>query len=294
LIEICDKKPEDCRESYAKIWEHKQIIRLLSKQDENGLWNDKDYGHQTPMRYLTALAEYGLCKDERIDRYVEYSIRSLQTWSYNHTDIFACIGAMALRALVMLGYHERGDVMELIAKFAEMQLNDGGFICGRLLDKKPERKSCYKSAISGLLLYAECKRKNILPVNADNLVNYFLKREILYSADKTKAFYDKSGSSEGRVFWEFPPLDLMRIGVPLLAYALSVLGAGRNPAMQETWEVMKAKQDEAGRLPLEGAATRLPCNFGMGGQANKWATFYAILADKYRYGVHDKQVIRRK
>ncbi|MCL2405387.1 MAG: hypothetical protein FWC92_07565 [Defluviitaleaceae bacterium] len=65
LIEICDKSPGDCLDEYAAIWEHKSVIRLFSKQDKNGLWANDSY------EYLTACAELGLYKDERLDRYIE-------------------------------------------------------------------------------------------------------------------------------------------------------------------------------------------------------------------------------
>ena len=45
---------------------------------------------------------------------------------------------------------------------------------------------------------------------------------------------------------------------------------------------MMSKQDENGRLKLEGTLTKQPCSFGTVGKENKWITFYALLAEKYR------------
>jgi len=109
-------------------------------------------------------------------------------------DDFGCRTPLMLKALVMMGYHERDDVLDLISRFATVQLHDGGFNCQRLLKQKPGCKSCYKAAIQGLMLYAECKRKNILPENADKLIAYFLKRDVFYSNDRTKSF--KEGRSD--------------------------------------------------------------------------------------------------
>ena len=146
-----------------------------------------------------------------------------------------CGFPMKLRALVMMGYHERDDVMGLITRFARRQLYDGGFNCERLLKQKPERKSCFKAAIQGLLLYAECKRKNILPDNADKLLDYFLNQDVFYSNDRTKNF------NEGRPGWRFIdnffPAEPNRTGLPLIVSSLSILGAGNHPALMESWEM---------------------------------------------------------
>ena len=279
--EILCKSPSECHELYASIWGHKQITKMLSKQDENGLWSSKDWGVHTSLRYLTAFAEYGVRKDERLDKFADYTVDFLQSQDKGG-DLAGCATPLTLRALVMMGYHERDDVAELIVRFAAAQLYDGGFICKRLLDKKPARKSCYKAAIAGLLLYAECSRKGILPGNAANLADYFLKRNVFYSSDKTKTLYDKNGRFGWRIIDNFFPVEPMRVGLPLIVSALSVLGAGSHPALSEAWEMLREKKDDSGKLHLDGTLTKQPCSFGKSGQSNKWVTFYALLAEKYR------------
>ena len=283
LTEICGVKPEEIVEVYNLIWENKSIIKMLQKQDENGLWDKKDYGNFVSLRYLTAFAEHGLQKDKRIDNFVDYTVSNLQLATKNK-DLAGCASPLTLRALVMLGYHDRNDVKELINIFAESQLYDGGFMCKRLLDRKPERKSCYKAAVSGLLLYAECKRKNILPNNSNKLVDYFLKRDVFYSSDKSSSFKD------GRFGWRFIdnffPVEPMRMGIMQIVSALSILGAGNNHAMNEAWILLKNKENENGRLKLEGTLTKQPCSFGKASSGNKdenkWVTLYAVLAEKYK------------
>lgn len=283
LIEILgEPKDGDNRILYNSIWEHKTMVRILQKQDENGLWAD-NYGSTTfsSLRYLTTFAEYGLEKDERIDRYVDHTVDFLLK---NKDELAGCAAPLILRALVMLGYHRENDVMELINKFASEQHYDGGFICKRLLDKKPERKSCYKAAVAGLLLYAECKRKGVLPDNADELIYYFLKRDVFYSSDKSNATF-----KQGRLGWRFIdnffPVEPMRMGFPLIISALSILGVGEHPELTESWALLKEKSDENGKLYLEGTLTKQPCNFGKVGQPNKWITFYALLAEKYKKSI---------
>ena len=275
MTEIFGKSFEESEEVYDLIWKQKPILKMLKRQDESGLWRMTGLRDADSMRYLTAFAEYGLCKDGRLDRYVEYIINLLQSWEKQEVDVFTCYAPMTLRALVMLGYHETGDVMELISKFASTQIFDGGFMCKRQLAKKPARKSCYKASVSGLLLYAECKRKNILPANADDLINYFLKRDVFYSSDKIQSFIDKDGTPKG-----FPG-DLMKMGIPLIVSALSILGAGNHPALQKAWKMLNERKGENDRFRLDGLAKQ-PGIYGKDGRENKWATFYAVLAKTYR------------
>jgi hypothetical protein len=278
LTEICGKNPVEIQDVYNSIWNHKQIIRMLSKQDENGLWHNQSKGYVS-VDYLAAFAEFGIQKDYRLDNYVDYIINILQTRK-TQDELKGCNSPLILRALVMMGYCERKDVLELVKEFANTQLYDGGFTCKRLLDKKPERKSCYKAAVTSLLLYAECKRKNILPDNTDKLIHYFTKRDVFYSSDMTKRFTDE------KVGWRFIdnffPAEPLRVGLPLIVSALSILGVGNHPALSEAWELLEEKDINNGKMQLEGTLTKQPCNFGKVGQFNKWVTFYAVLAKKHR------------
>jgi hypothetical protein len=276
LIELCAQTPGECADEYAAIWGHKPVIRLFSKQDGNGLWANDSY------EYLTACAELGLYRDERLDRYITYIVESLRARLDKSDDDFGCCTPLMLRALVMMGYYERDDVLGLISRFAAGQLHDGGFSCQRLLKKKPGRKSCYKAAIQGLMLYAECKRKNILPDNADNLIAYFLKRDVFYSNDRTKSFKEGRADKGWRFIDNFFPAESIRVGLPLIVSALAVLGAGNHLALTESWELLNAKKGEEGRYKLDGTLSKFPYSFGKVGDENKWVTFYALLAEKYR------------
>ncbi len=279
LTEICESpNQEEIDKLLESIWEHKTIQRMLKKQDENGLWSEKDYDGFTSLRYLTAFAEFGLQKDKRIDNYVDNLVISMQS-GVESGAIFGCAAPLTLRALVMMGYGERDDIKEIINAVAGSQLYDGGFNCKRLLDKRPERKSCYKADVANLLLYAECKRKNIIINNTNQLVEYFIKRDVFYTSDKTRFILD--GRPGWRFIDNFFPVEPMRIGLPLTMSALSILGVGNHPALQKAWEFLNEKTDENGKLVLEGTLTKQPCSFGKVGQPNKWVSFYALLAEKY-------------
>jgi hypothetical protein len=276
LTEICDKSSDNLQEEYAAIWEHKSVVKMFSKQNENGLWTNNSY------EYLSACAELGLRKDSRLDKYIDYIVKDMTDAANENNDLGSCKCPLMLRALVKMDYHERDDVKELLSRFAAAQLYDGGFNCQRLLKQKPERKSCYKAALHGLLLYNECKRKNVLPENSDKLLNYFLNRDVFYSNDRTVSFKEGRADKGWRFIDNFFPAEPIRVGLPLIVSALSILGAGNHSALIESWELLEAKKDRNGRLSLDGTLSKFPYNFGTVGKENKWVTFYALLAEKYR------------
>jgi hypothetical protein len=96
MTEICGKSFEENQAVYNLIWKQKSIIKMLQKQDENGLWN-KDYGGFTDLRYLTAFAEHGLHKDKRLDKYVDYTVNNLQSCE-KQGELIGCASPLTLRA----------------------------------------------------------------------------------------------------------------------------------------------------------------------------------------------------
>ncbi len=154
-------------------------------------------------------------------------------------------------------------------------------MCKRLLEKKPARKGCYKAGLAALLLYAECKLRGSPLPGEQQLLEYFLKRDVFYdSHEKTRLLLDENQG--WRSIDNFFPVETMRIGLPLTMAALSVLGVGNHPALARAWGILEQKKQENGRYLLEGTLTKQPCKFGNVGEENKWITFYALLAEKYR------------
>ncbi|MDF2542401.1 MAG: hypothetical protein K0S47_2119 [Herbinix sp.] len=284
LTELLDKSIDDMevQTTYKSIWQQKSIQKILTKQNENGTWDTSDYGMHTSLRYLTALAEHGLGCESRMDRAIDYAVASLKEIdnSTGSNESGGCSNALLLRAIVMLGYHNRPDVRMLLDNYASSQLYDGGFMCKRLLDKKPERKSCYKASVAALLLYAACKQKGITFENTDRLTEYFIKRDVFYTSDKSTMI--TGGRPGWRFIDNFFPIEPMRIGLPLILSSLCILGVGDGQGMDRAWTILEDKKNDTEKLILEGTLSKQPCSFGKVGQENKWMTFYSVLADKYR------------
>jgi len=60
------------------------------------------------------------------------------------------------------------------------------------------------------------------------------------------------------------------------------MGYGNDNRLDAAWNLLEKKKFENGRYPLERTPTQSPWKVGEVGQENKWITFYAYLAKKYR------------
>jgi hypothetical protein len=276
--EMLGESPEQFAGLRESIWDSAEVKRMMRRQRADGQWSEEEYGVNTALRYLTAFAEMGLSRDPRLDRAVDGAAQMLKAQYSGEApgDAHGCADALQLRALVMLGYHERADVRALIGDYAASQRFDGGFACERLARKRPGRKSCYKACVAALLLHAECTLKGVSLPGAGELAKYFMSRDVFYRSDREALVL------EGRPGWRsidsfFPP-EPMRVGLEQIVAALAALGAAHHPAMERAWALLEGKIGSDGRVVLEGTLSRQPCSFGKVGAANGWLTLYAALA----------------
>jgi hypothetical protein len=65
-------------------------------------------------------------------------------------------------------------------------------------------------------------------------------------------------------------------------YALSLMGYGENPRLVNAWRHLQSMTDDEGAFTLSWTPAQCPWKVGRRGQANKWLTFYALLAAKHR------------
>lgn len=223
--------------------------------------------------YVTALAQCGLSKD---DVPPERIACALDTVEYKLE--YSCADFMLLASLVKLGY----DVRSAVEKAAGRVLPDGGFLCTRRLNKLGYTpKSCYKADLHALMLLAECKKKNIDVIFGDGLTDYFLRRNIFYRSDDMTSLI--MGGREGwRIVDAFHPFETMRIGIHTVVETFSALGYGGDERLREAWDFLYRFRDQDGRFTLSGTLAKSYLPKEKVGKPSKWATFYALLAEKER------------
>jgi hypothetical protein len=231
----------------------------------------KDYSDS---HALSALAEYGLTRmDVDIDPYVDKLITNT-----NFRD--GCDGGFLLRNLVMLGYDKRPVVKKELPLLLATQQGDGGFPCTSKNPKikKPNvpHKSCFQMTTSYLLLTAEMYKKGIDCPPMEEIVGYFLGRDVLFRHDKPDSIVKKEMGTT------FHPPVCTRIGLHMILYALSVLGKGNDRRCKRAWELLHSRRGDDSKYFLDGSLTKPYIKLEKPGKASKWVTFYALLAERYK------------
>lgn len=230
----------------------------------NGLWY---------VYYVTALAQCGLTKKDIPYEHIEKALVIIR-----EKFECGCGDFMLLNALVKLGY----DIQNIARDIAERMLTDGGFLCVQRMNKlKYTPKSCYKANLHALMFLSEYKKQggNIKPFQG--LIDYFLDRAIFYkSTDKSALVIN---SREGwRTIDTFYPFEVMRVGLQNIVESLSALGYGNDARLNEAWNLLHDQKDENGRVILRGTMAKSYLPKEKVGKPSKWATFYSLLAEKYR------------
>ena len=60
------------------------------------------------------------------------------------------------------------------------------------------------------------------------------------------------------------------------------MGYGTIPELARAWQILATKKNSSGQYILDFTATQALLKAGKRGEPNKWVTFYALLAEKYR------------
>lgn len=222
--------------------------------------------------YMTALSECGLARADVPEAAISAARAKLDA-EYERS----CADFMLLNALVKLGCAEESCVS---ARIAELRgLPDGGFLCDRLIKKFDYTpKSCYRANLHALMLLAQCEKRGLTPEYGSALIKYFLNRDIFYkSYDKTALALDER---EGwRAIDAFYPFEPMRVGLQNIVEAFSALGYWRDKRLEAALKLMEAQKHD-GKIALSGTLTKSYLPRERVGKPSKWATFYALLAEK--------------
>jgi len=293
LTELLDK-PKDNEEvkiSKEKVANCKNVERIFARRNEHGLFPHKSeyYGNWTTFNYLTILAELGLVgEDPRIwpiidwiltpgdDKYEYFMQKEFAPYAYvlDDDNMGSCNKGGFLATLVRLGYLNDPRVKRLVDVYIDKCRWDGGYLCKwkKSNHKGQNPKSCYPATVPALLLYS------VLPVSYrcgkyDDLIHYFTGRNMIFS--KTEP---------GKILAD------LRIGlfdgglshILTIAYAMSRMGLGNIPQMDDVWNVLKNKPQFDGKYILEAANSKKAILMDKPGQPNKWVTFYMMLIEKYR------------
>lgn len=221
---------------------------------------------------ITSFAEWGLT---RYDLDIDHSIMSfIEDTKFKPM----CGEALLLRNLVKLGYYKEDIIRYEIDSSLSKIKEDGGFGCfsknKKINDPKVSHKSCARITSNYLLLIAEMKLNNIPISCEDELVQYFLKRNVIYRTDDMNTIVVK-----GMENTYYPP-DAIMNGIQNTIYALCILNVGCDNSLDIPWHILSINKDPEGKYILGNTKTNPSFRVGAKNKPNKWVTLYALMAQQ--------------
>ena len=288
LLDADDAMPE-VRRAKSAILQSMPVRDLLEKMQPDGYWLQKNprtkatvgdgvmYGSFGSTHFCLAyLAELGMDRtqpevEKAADRYL-----NLQKPDGDWLNHYSCLLGYNIRTFVRLGYREDVRIKRSIDLMLQTIREDGGYLCDWHEGKYKTRqvKSCIRGSVKCLLAFAELPEYWDHP-RCRQLVDYFLRRGGVYQSNHPGIFVNQ---------------DMQRFSFPItwranlweVLYALCKMGHGNDERLQSAWNVLESRADVEGRYQLDWTPTECPWKVGKSGEINKWITFYAMLAEKYK------------
>lgn len=303
LRDLMEKPADDTELIEAQKAAHEKgpIATVLKNMHSAGYWEEKGPGYNPKYRStvwaLLLLAQLGarVEMDERIGKAAKYfldnSLTSLGQISISGTGsgTIDCLQGNLCYSLLDLGCQdERLDkafewmartvtgegIAPMTEKDAPVRYYAGKcgplFACGA-----NDKQSCAWGAAKVMLAfgkYPKAKRTELI----ENAIQQGT--EFIFSVNPAEALWPSAYAPKpSGNWWKFGfPLfyitDLLQV-----AEGMTLLGFGKDKRMKDTIELIRSKQDEQGRWPLEFSyEDKTWVDFGAKKQANKWVTLRAL------------------
>ena len=291
LVELLGKSPNDpeATECKKEIAESVPVKNLLNQMHPDGYWLQKnprtgkivgdgtEYGAFGTTHFcLSCFAELSMDRTnsqvaKAADRYL-----NLQKEDGDFYHYFSCLLGQNVRTFTMLGYKNDSRVKRTIDLLLKTERPDGSYLCDihERKYKTKSVKSCIRGSVKVLLAFS------YLPEywkhdRVGKLAYYFLQREGLFKSTNLKELVNKDMERNS-----FPIL--WRVNVFEILLALSKMGYGKDKRLERAWSYMYTKANKNGRYILDWTPEQSPRKVGKRNQPNKWITFYANLAQKFK------------
>jgi hypothetical protein len=288
LLGVEDDAPE-VRRAKSAILQSIPVCNLMEKMAPDGYWLQKhprtkvnigdgvNYGSFATTHFCLAyLAELGLDRAQpQVDKATERYL-NLQKPDGDWLGHYSCLLGYNIRTFVLLGYRYDERLKRSIELMLHTIRTDGGYLCdfheGK--HKTKQGKSCIRGSVKCLLAFAELPEYWDHP-RCKQLVGYFLHRGGIYRSNHPGIFVNQ---------------DMERLSFPItwranlweVLFALSKMGHGNDERLQDAWNKLESRADEAGRYKLDWTPTECAWKVGKRDEINKWITFYTLLAEKYK------------
>jgi hypothetical protein len=266
------------------------VESLFAKMHPDGYWQRKrsatgewvgagvEYIAASSTHYCLAyLSELGLTRQHPQVKKAAERYLGLQAEDGDWLWHLSCLQGYNIRTFTRLGYRQDERLKNSTNLLLRSTRFDGGCLCDlhekRSGIKRP--KSCIRGSTKALEAFAELGQDYWDLTACQNLVDYFLNRNGIFKMSNKALPVNKDVSC---LFFPF----IYYAGLLQILYSLSKMGYGQDSRLEAAWDILEKKKDKNGRFPLERTPAQSPWKVGETGQENKWVTFYAYLALKYR------------
>lgn len=291
LVDLLDKPLDDSEVQRCKkeILEYQPVTTILNLMHPEGYWlqmnprtkeilgKGVEYGAFATTHYcLSYLAELGLDKSHSLVKKAAERYLNLQKNDGDFWNHFSCLLGFNIRTFVMLGYKDDNRIKKSINLLLETKRPDGGYLCDMHEGKYKTKpvKSCVRGSVKVLLAFSYLpnlwKQKR-----CQHLINYFLKRNGIFKNNNLNEFVNKDIQR-----FSFPIT--WRVNLFEILYSLAKMGYGNEERLESAWKLLESRQSIDGKYILDWTPTQSPWKIGKRNETNKWVTFYAYLANKYK------------
>lgn len=262
------------------------VKTLLNKMHPDGYWLQKnprtgeilgdgvEYGSYATTHFvLSYLMELGLTKNHPLVRKASERYLNLQAEDGDWWLHMSCLHGFNIRTFVRLGYKDDPRIWKSVELMLNTNRKDCGYLCDMHEKKRKNKKSCYRGSLKMLLAFSELpevwEHKRV-----KELIEYFMNRKGIFNS-KLNKYVNK---------------DVERISFPFtwgannweMLLALSKMGYGNDPCLNEAWELLESRKQDEGLYYLDYTPGQSPLKVGAKGLPNEWITFYILLAKMFR------------
>jgi len=305
MRDLLDLPPDDKKLKAARKLAHKEgpIAHILSKMQEEGYWQRAGTGYgpkyKSTVWALILLAQLGASvkEDKRIKLackyYLDHALNpggQISAMTNNApSGTIDCLQGNMLWSLMTLGYEDKrmdsayewmartltGEgVAPITDKHAPVRYY--GYKCGPTFACGASNKlPCAWGGVKVMLAFARLpvqKRSALIKRAIRQGVDFF------FSVDPSTAKYPNGWAEKpSGNWWKFGFPVFYVTDILQIAEALVGLGYGRDPRLASTLELVRSKQDDAGRWPLEyNYDGKTWMRFGKMKEPNPWVTLRAL------------------
>lgn len=269
------------------------VIELLEKMHPDGYWLQKtpskdrwvgdgvEYGSFATTHFCLAyLSELGMDRTHPQVALAAERYLGLQQPDGDWLNHYSCLYGYNIRTFLLFGYRDDPRVQKSLQMLEEYGRKDGGYLCDwheppalRSSTTRRKPKSCIRGSLKALAAFSEAGPQYWDHPACQRLLGYFLDREGIFQRQHPQELVNKDiGALNFPFIWRASLVEVL--------YHLSRMGHGSDPRLERAWQLLRTKAGSDGRYILDWTPTQCPWKVGSRGAANKWLTFYALLAMK--------------